>query len=460
MLVADDFSNAQTGTLSRASSIPERFELGYFDGDYFIRRIDPEANGSFLVSVGNRTYTDSRLAVDMRFVDRRANQEGYLYCRWSPPAAPSTGYRLGFNGAGVFNLRRYDNGVSTLLATFPRDPTMSPPDLWHRIALECNGDNIVISRDGVVVGSVRDDAYSEGRLAIGSLWGTVAPEIPTEVRFGNLAVVGPKPPASVSRQYSERRTDGSVWLVSQWTDGHFSESLITAARPTSTPVPARSPTATPRPAPRYPLIAPPTDDTRFWCVTANPRCSRDPWWVEWDALQNTEIVEFQFAPGLLAQRRFIESIWLVWQWPEGKDLLREAGANGVYVHANTATFSDAFASYVFPSNEIRFNRTFTETSTWMIADVLAHELKHASDVFQGIAIGRTSADCITREQRAYGVEARFLRWLSARMGGLPSVGDVAVRLSLEDYHLFTNLEELAYTSNPSAAAARDYRGHC
>ena len=90
------------------------------------------------------------------------------------------------------------------------------------------------------------------------------------------------------------------------------------APPTSRPTPVPLPSTPVAAAPRFPLVDPPQDDVQFWCLTANPSCNRDPWWVEWNTLRRTDLVEYRFAPGLVSEGQFIEAIWLLWQWPQGK----------------------------------------------------------------------------------------------------------------------------------------------
>jgi hypothetical protein len=120
----------------------------------------------------------------------------------------------------------------------------------------------------------------------------------------------------------------------------------------------------------------------------------------------------------------------------------------------------AFAGYNPFSRAISVNPRFTQTSTWMVADLLAHELKHAADARAGVFMSRTYGDCIAREQSAYSVEHRFLSWLSERFGGLPPGEEVRAQLSREDALLFRNLLDIARSSNPDAEALEDYRRAC
>jgi hypothetical protein len=210
----------------------------------------------------------------------------------------------------------------------------------------------------------------------------------------------------------------------------------------------------------YPVVDAPADETKFWCLTANPSCGRDPWWVEWNELQRDSPVQYSFlAPGLATEYRFVEAIWMIWQWPDGKFLLREAAAHGVRIVSAPFPVA-ALASYRTIDRVVRVNEKFDETSTWMLADIMAHELKHAADDRAGVRSGPTYADCIAREQAAYQVEAKYLQWVSARFGGLPGPSMVQSRLSPEDYLLYLNLYHIATSRNVDATALDDYRKAC
>ncbi len=90
----------------------------------------------------------------------------------------------------------------------------------------------------------------------------------------------------------------------------------------------------------YSVVEAPGSDTDFWCLTANPSCNRDDWWAEYNAIQGSDPVQYRFlGPALVTEQRFVEAIWLLWQWPEGASLLREAAASGVRVPLDSHSFS-------------------------------------------------------------------------------------------------------------------------
>lgn len=235
-----------------------------------------------------------------------------------------------------------------------------------------------------------------------------------------------------------------------------------AASDSPGPAPARLPVPT---AFMFDVIGPPADAPRLTCQRPNPSCPRDPWWIEHNELQQDGSAPVQYAflgPGFISERRFVEVIWLLWQWPEGQSLLKQASSNGVaLLSAPGGADAGAFAIYQPARNIVVVNRSFAESSTWMVTDVIAHELQHAADWSAGILTGDSTEDCVAREQRGYQTEYRYQTWLSGRFGGLPNPLQMAnANLPAEDYDLYINLFRLGTASDVAALAADDYRRIC
>ena len=295
--------------------------------------------------------------------------------------------------------------------------------------------------------------FNTETLARGTLASAVAQPAPTTV----ITPTGPRPPAMGSP------TPTGIPPVSSPTPTGTpprvtASPTATTATLTVAPTPAR---ARPTEALSYPLIIEPPDDREIWCVSWNPSCGRDVWWVTWSEPQESDRVDYAFAPGFWSESRFIEAVWLIWQWPEGRDLISQAAQNQVaLITLPERVVPDAFAAYAPELDAVGVNRRFTEASTWMIADVIAHELQHAVDDFNQAFVERTVADCVTREQRAYEVESRFMSWITQRMGGLPSRNEVRDTLSEDDLVLYLNITAIANAPDPAALATRDYRQAC
>ncbi len=213
----------------------------------------------------------------------------------------------------------------------------------------------------------------------------------------------------------------------------------------------------------YPEVRPWSTDDRMYCLRGNPSCGRDPWWAEWNALQGDDLVQFtQLGSGLLAERRFIEAVNLLWQWEEGKALLRASSKLGVTIRAGSFPGHEhAIAAYSSGSRLILVKPDYVRTSTWMVASVLAHELQHAADHAAGAHQGPVRAECYIREQRAYAVERRFLLWLTRALVRLPvPTGLLDKHLSVADRRLASNLIRIGTASDTDRLVLSDYREVC
>lgn len=102
---------------------------------------------------------------------------------------------------------------------------------------------------------------------------------------------------------------------------------------------------------------------------------------------------------------------------------------------------------------------FTDVATWMLADTIVHELKHASDDRHGL-LDSSFAGCIAAEQRAFAVERRYIQWISDWRSGLPSDAQVAARLSARDVEMFRQIRFVQQAPNLDAAVARVYDTQC
>lgn len=213
---------------------------------------------------------------------------------------------------------------------------------------------------------------------------------------------------------------------------------------------------------RHPVMSTPEEDGPFPCLPEKPTCARTPWWSQWNELQTRRLVQYDFVgPGLVTEFRFVEAIWLLWRWPEGRELLQQAADDAVLIGSSgEAVFQSVFAAYLKDQHQIVVNRAFTETPTWMVASVLAHELAHAADFGAAARTEQTYEECIAREQQAYQVEARFLSWLSEGFGRLPSPEVARRSFRSEDYTLFMNLRNIATSEDVDAVALDAYRRSC
>jgi hypothetical protein len=210
-------------------------------------------------------------------------------------------------------------------------------------------------------------------------------------------------------------------------------------------------------------IPPYSNDTSWNCLATNPSCGRDPWWAEHNELLDTARVIYQaIGARFVSERSFVEAVNLLWQSSEGKQLLSKANESGVTVISRGYDRQFAFATYLPERKTVVVNDRFLTAPTWMLADVLAHELSHAADDARGLHMGHTSSECIAGELSAYQVERRFLIWLTRSLvpEGLPSVAVISGRLSAEHGLLANSLFQLGFSNDIPQLVERTYEGTC
>ena len=212
-----------------------------------------------------------------------------------------------------------------------------------------------------------------------------------------------------------------------------------------------------------PSIDPYPSDLTWSCFATNPSCGRDPWWAEWNEAQDSTHATYSaIGSHFVTERRFAEVTDLLWQWPEGKALLQQADGSGVLVISLSYDHQAAFATYSPQRKLIAVNSRILTAPTWMVADVLAHELSHASDDARGVNQDGTSAACLAGETTATLVQQRFLVWLTRTLEpqGLPSVAVVSGRLVDEQAALARDLFAIGFSTDIPNLVSRAYDGTC
>ena len=205
------------------------------------------------------------------------------------------------------------------------------------------------------------------------------------------------------------------------------------------------------------------DDLVWSCPPANPSCTRDHWSIEHNELQDdTRVTYAAIGARFTTERRFAEAVNVVWQWPEGKTLLRQANDSGVLIISIDYDRQTSFATYSPQRELIAINRRYVAAPTWMLAGVLAHELTHASDHALGIHEQPNAGDCIARESAAFEAQRRYLVWLtrSLQPEGLPTLPRLMANLSTEHSVLARNLYEMGLTDTLPALVQDTYEGTC
>jgi hypothetical protein len=184
--ISDDFEDPAKGWLPRSFDDSQRAEFsgGYEAGYYVIRARNPVNNRYFTVQAPG-TYADVSVAVDARIVGDSAGRGLGLSCR---RGGPGNEYRLILNlDRGTFAIVRLVDSRSTSLIPFTAAPSMQRGNRQNRVELTCAGASISASINGIVVATVADTTFKEGR--VGLVVGTLpSNNVPIEGRFDNLVI--------------------------------------------------------------------------------------------------------------------------------------------------------------------------------------------------------------------------------------------------------------------------------
>jgi hypothetical protein len=194
-------------------------------------------------------------------------------------------------------------------------------------------------------------------------------------------------------------------------------ALAMSAGLSSMPAVIRSETAYLDPAAYFRLITPEASNEPLPCGSDDSSCSQEIAMSGLSEPASDGLIHLHsIGPGLRSEARFAEALELLWEWPEGREILATAGQFKTSVR--TGSYSSdptSFASYDSDAHLIRISPAYTEVPTWSLAGLLAHESRHIADAALGIAQAHTASDCFTRETRAYVSQSAFLTWLQQDM---------------------------------------------
>jgi hypothetical protein len=210
----------------------------------------------------------------------------------------------------------------------------------------------------------------------------------------------------------------------------------------------------------YPLIVAPAADELIPCLAENPSCGRDDWYAEFDESQSTRLVQYAFVgPGLVSERRFAEAIRLLWQSPDGREVLTGAARQGVLIRSGHAKKHGPYAAWDPEDHAVWINDRYVDVSTWMLASVIGHELRHSIDPRTAADYPETSAECFDEELVAHQFEQNYVRWVATRFGGLPTSEQMKA-ISKDDLNLYKNLSEIATTDDLAGFVRPMYEKQC
>ncbi|HLZ25570.1 MAG TPA: hypothetical protein VKQ30_25885 [Ktedonobacterales bacterium] len=229
----------------------------------------------------------------------------------------------------------------------------------------------------------------------------------------------------------------------------FTACTSSAEADTAPPPPTKHATAL---AVSETILAPASDQSLF-CLPDNPGCAKitQPWWALRNENQPRDLVGFAFAPGLISERRFAEAVVLLYQVPEGRDLITQAAAQHIHVIGVAASdladgVADPVAAYFPAQHLVAIAEPNASLSIVILADFLSHEFRHVADFAAGVDTDDSYPACIDREVRARQTEQRYLADLVVRFGKWPSPGRVGDQLGQTDQSFFASLRYLAADS--------------
>jgi hypothetical protein len=212
----------------------------------------------------------------------------------------------------------------------------------------------------------------------------------------------------------------------------------------------------------------PLADTGTFCLASNSSCDDGPWWQaqsDRSSGRTAQFVTYDGLGGLRSEPDFAEAVRLLWQWPEGRKELIGAAQNNVKIlegprHPSEA--SDSFATYDNDTGTVEVAYEDMDVPTWMLADLLAHELRHANDL--GVQSTQTwdgAAGCFKLEERAYATEQRYMSWLADSYGPLPSAtAETNAELSYAADDLYGNMMQIDRAPDVVPLVLHDYADTC
>jgi hypothetical protein len=211
----------------------------------------------------------------------------------------------------------------------------------------------------------------------------------------------------------------------------------------------------------------PLVESGAWCLAPNTSCADGPWWQaqsDRGSLHSPPLSTFAGLDGLRADPDFGEAVRLLWEWPEGRKELVGAAKHGVRIvqgPRHSSGDSDSFATYDDDTLTVEVAYEDMDVPTWMLADLLAHELRHANDISQSPGGWEGASGCFSLEERAYATEQRYMTWLKSRFGTLPSAGaEYDAELSYAADDLYSNMMELDQEADVVALVHHDYATTC
>jgi hypothetical protein len=189
VLLVDDFENPAVGKLARepSRSDPGRYERGYVDGEYVLKKVDPTLSTHPIGRLPG-VYANTIVSVEARVIGEPEDRRVLLGCR---AQGDGTRYELEVDPKyGEFTLARHDAKKRKTLAEWQPSHTIQRGNATNHLELRCVGSTISAAINHVQVAVVEDGTYADGTLQFGVSADDSEP-LAAEARFDNLIVVEP-----------------------------------------------------------------------------------------------------------------------------------------------------------------------------------------------------------------------------------------------------------------------------
>jgi hypothetical protein len=181
VVVSENFNNRSRPAFPVSSDDPARYERGYDNGEYVIRKLDPTWQVIPSVAVPAEV-ADATIALDARLVGETRGRFVAIACRSNQAGQ----YRFVVEPAkGSFTLLRFDGRGGATLAGKASDAIRRGNEVNH-MEMSCVDGTIAVSVNGTNLATVQDATHQDGDILFGT--GSLERTGATEGRFDNLVV--------------------------------------------------------------------------------------------------------------------------------------------------------------------------------------------------------------------------------------------------------------------------------
>lgn len=183
VLFQDDFSNPKSGW---EAAEYDAGKVGYGNGYYYVVSY---GNGDTMWGVANRSFSDVVIEVDATQVSAPSNNntDYGVICRTADPES-GVGYYLLISGDGYYAIAKGTDEGYKWLVDFTESSAIRQGNATNHIRAVCNGSNLSLTVNGVLLAEVEDSEFTSGDIA---LTATSYESDPAEVHFDNLVVTAP-----------------------------------------------------------------------------------------------------------------------------------------------------------------------------------------------------------------------------------------------------------------------------